>query len=107
DYPSKITNGKLRGKTIKQLLQQNAGQILGDAAGKYERFPLLLKFLDCKEGLSVQVHPSDSKKDYIPPGENGKTESWVVLETGKHATIYAGLKKGVTEKGIRRKLEKH
>jgi mannose-6-phosphate isomerase len=67
----------------------------------------LLKFLDCQQVLSVQVHPSDQLKKYIPQGENGKTEAWVVLETGKEAIIYAGLKPGTTEKKLRDKLTEH
>ncbi len=80
---------------------------MGGLAGKFMRFPLLLKFLDCKQVLSVQVHPSDQLKKYIPKGENGKTEAWVVLETGKDSIIYAGLKPGTTEEKIRAKLDKH
>jgi mannose-6-phosphate isomerase len=96
DHPSKVSNGPLEGKTIKQLLKSAAKELMGPLADKFDRFPLLLKFLDCKEVLSVQVHPSDLLKKYIPKGEHGKTESWVVLETGKEARIYAGLKNGTT-----------
>ena len=107
DHPSKVTNGKLKGQTISQLFAHSAEQLMGKLAGKFNRFPLLLKFLDCKQVLSVQVHPSDQLKKYIPKGENGKTEAWVVLETGKDSIIYAGLKPGITEEKIRAKLNKH
>ena len=53
---------------------------------------LLLKFLDVRDTLSVQVHPSDQQTQYVPAGETGKTEAWVVLEAGAKSRIYAGLK---------------
>jgi mannose-6-phosphate isomerase len=104
DHPSKVTNGKLKGQTITELFKHSPDELLGKLAGKFKRFPLLLKFLDCKQVLSVQVHPSDRLKKYIPKGENGKTEAWVVLKTSKEAIIYAGLKSGTTEKKLRDKL---
>ena len=57
---------------------------------------MLLKFLDARDKLSVQVHPKDGQKDYLPAGESGKTEAWVVLEAGPKSRIYAGLKPGTT-----------
>jgi mannose-6-phosphate isomerase len=107
DHPSKVSNGELKGQTINQLMAHSAEQLMGKYAPYFKRFPLLLKFLDCKEVLSVQVHPSDDLKAYIPAGETGKTEAWVVLETGKHAIVYAGLKPGSGEKMLRSALRKH
>ena len=107
DHPSKVINGALQGQTINQLIEHSAAGLLGPLAGKFKRFPLLLKFLDCQKVLSVQVHPADQLKNYIPKGENGKTEAWVVLETGKDALIYAGLKPGTTEENIRTDLDTH
>jgi mannose-6-phosphate isomerase len=57
---------------------------------------VLLKFLDVQKKLSVQVHPPDAFAELIPAGDTGKTESWVVLETGPKAQIYAGLDSGTT-----------
>ena len=71
----------------------------------YVRFPLLLKFLDCNEVLSVQVHPSDDQTAYIPKGDSGKTEAWVVLETNNDSRIYAGLKKGTTKESLVKSIE--
>ena len=107
DHPSKVTDGPLKGETINGLMATSAEGLLGKLAAKFERFPLLLKFLDCKEVLSVQVHPSDQLTEYIPKGESGKTEAWVVLETGKDAVIYAGLKPGTTEATLRTSLAGH
>jgi mannose-6-phosphate isomerase len=78
------------------LLEQSPERLLGKLAGRFLRFPLLLKFLDVSETLSVQVHPSDCQGELIPPGETGKTEAWVVLEAGRKSRIYKGLKPATT-----------
>jgi mannose-6-phosphate isomerase len=106
DHPSLVADGPLKGLTIKQLLDQWPEQIMGKSAGRFSRFPLLLKFLDVRGTLSVQVHPSDGQTEYIPAGESGKTEAWVVLETGPQSRIYAGLKPGTTAEGLRNAIDK-
>jgi mannose-6-phosphate isomerase len=100
EYPSRVAHGSLKGQTIGQVLEQFPEQAMGKFAGRFRRFPLLLKFLDAREMLSVQVHPG---------GEDGKTEAWVVLEAGIGSRIYAGLKHagvkpGVTKEALRRSL---
>jgi mannose-6-phosphate isomerase len=107
DHPSKVSEGPLKGQTISQLFEHAHVELMGAHAGHFKRFPLLLKFLDCQQVLSVQVHPADDMKKYIPAGESGKTEAWVVLEAGKDAKIYAGLKLGTTPEKLKASLEKH
>ena len=97
DHPSRVADGPLKGRTIAQLLEQFPEYVMGKLAGRFRRFPLLLKFLDAREMLSVQVHPADTHTDLLPAGETGKTEAWVVLEAGPESRIYAGLKPGTTE----------
>jgi mannose-6-phosphate isomerase len=104
DHLSKVATGPLEGLTIRQLLEQFPDQLLGKAAGRFRRFPLLLKFLDAHEKLSVQVHPDDGQRDYIPAGESGKTEAWVVLEAWPASRIYAGLTPGTTQDDLERAL---
>jgi mannose-6-phosphate isomerase len=104
DHASQVADGPLRGQTISQLLKQSPKQMLGKLAGRFRRFPLLLKFIDAHEMLSVQVHPSDAYKDLLPAGETGKTEAWVVLEAGTASRIYAGLKQGTTADDLRRAI---
>ncbi len=104
DHQSRIADGPLKGRTISQLLDQFPEQVMGKLAGRFRRFPLLLKFLDAREMLSVQVHPADTHAGLLPAGETGKTEAWVVLETGLKSLIYAGLKPGTTEAGLRKAL---
>ena len=78
--------------------------MLGKLADSFRRFPLLLKFLDVHEMLSVQVHPTKANTNLLPPGETPKTEAWVVLEAGTRSRIYAGLKPETTEADLRRAL---
>ena len=105
DHPSRVAEGPLKGRTIGQILQQWPEQLLGKLAGQFQRFPLLLKFLDVRDALSVQVHPSDRQTNFLPSGETGKTEAWVVLEDGPESRIYAGLKPGTTVNNLRHSLE--
>ncbi len=96
DHASRVARGPLKGRTIAQLMEQSREQLLGKLANRSRRFPLLPKFLDAREMLSVQVHPPDDRNDLLPPGETGKTEAWVVLEAGAKSRIYAGLKPRTT-----------
>jgi mannose-6-phosphate isomerase len=104
DHQSLVANGPLKDQAIGRLMEQYRTQLMGNLAPRFLRFPLLLKFLDAREMLSVQVHPSDVYPDLIPAGETSKTEAWVVIEAGKKSIIYAGLKHGTTADGLRRSL---
>ena len=104
DHLSRVAVGPLKGCTIRQLLEQASEQMMGQLAGRFRRFPVLLKFLDARDKLSVQVHPKDGQKEYIPAGENGKTEAWVVLEASPDSRVYAGLNSGCTRTGLERAL---
>ena len=97
DHPSCVADGPLKGQTIDQVLKQFPEQVMGKFAGRFRRFPLLLKFLDVREMLSVQVHPTDP--------ETAKTEAWVVLEAGTKSRIYAGLKPGASAAILRQALK--
>jgi mannose-6-phosphate isomerase len=104
DHTSHVVDGLLEGLTIRQLLERYPHHILGNAVGQSPRFPLLIKYLDAREMLSVQVHPADSNSKLLPREESGKTEAWVVLEAGTNSRIYAGLKPGATPEKMRRAL---
>ncbi len=105
DHASKVLEGELKGTTITKLMEDYRYEIMGKLGDHFEKFPLLLKFLDCNEVLSVQVHPSDDQKDIIPEGDTGKTEAWVVLETSDDSRIYAGLKKGTSKENLIESIE--
>jgi mannose-6-phosphate isomerase len=104
EHSSVVSNGPLKGKTIRQLLDHSRERLLGRLSGHLSRFPLLLKFLDVTKRLSVQVHPSDAHKELIPAGDTGKDEAWVVLSEGPDARIYAGLKAGSCEQSLRQAI---
>src|ERR1035441_6941527 len=100
---SVIANGPLAGKDLRWLMEQHPAEILGGAKPAGEgRFPLLCKILDARERLSLQVHP--------PPGKarelNGepKTEMWFIAEAAPAASLYVGLKHGVTRAEFERKI---
>ena len=104
DHASQVAEGPLKGQTIGQLLKQFPEQMLGKLAQRFQRFPLLWKFLDAREMLSVQVHPTKANTNLLPAGETAKSEAWVVLEAGAQSRIYAGLKAGTTDADLRRAL---
>jgi mannose-6-phosphate isomerase len=106
EHSSLVANGPLKGMSLGQLVDQWPKQLLGDRRGAFKRFPLLLKFLDVRAALSVQVHPSDRQTKYLPAGESGKTEAWVVLETGQDSLIYAGLTSHTTPGLLREAIAK-
>jgi mannose-6-phosphate isomerase len=92
DHASHVSNGSLKGQTLHQLMQRFPEELMGPWASRFSRFPLLLKFLDARKMLSVQVHPST--------GQDAKTEAWVVLEAGPDCKIFAGLKNGTTKANL-------
>jgi mannose-6-phosphate isomerase len=104
DHPSHVANGPLKGQTLGELMEQSQEQLMGRLMLRFKRFPLLLKFLDVSEMLSVQVHPGDEHPELIPAGESSKTEAWVVLEAQKGSRIYAGLQPGTTRADLRHAL---
>jgi mannose-6-phosphate isomerase len=105
EHASVVADGLLKGRTLEHLLEQGPEDFLGKLAAHYTRFPLLLKFLDVRKRLSLQVHPSDAAKELLPAGNTGKTEAWVVLEKGPKARIYAGLQPDVTPEVLRDAIE--
>ena len=91
---SVVSNGFLAGNNLEELIEVYMGDLVGELV--YEKFgkefPLLIKFIDAREDLSVQVHPDDTlalerHRAY------GKTEMWYIIETEKDSRIYSGFKK--------------
>jgi mannose-6-phosphate isomerase len=105
DHQSQIANGPLKGQTIGQVMKQFPESLMGKLSSRFTRFPLLLKFLDAHEMLSVQVHPSDAHPDLIQAGDTAKTEAWVVVEAEKGSQIYAGLKSSTTPGSLSESLK--
>lgn len=97
---STISTGVLRKKTIDHAVQLWGGDLLGSVRPTARgEFPLLIKFLDARENLSVQVHPSPAYAKANPTAHL-KTEAWYILEAEPGAVIYKGLKPGVTRESF-------
>ena len=106
DHPSHrsvVASGPHRGKTIRQLMEDAPHDLLGRDAPTFA-FPWLLKYLDARDWLSVQVHPDDDRAKRLWPGEGGKTEAWFVLDAEPTSRVYAGLLPGVNETDLRAAL---
>jgi mannose-6-phosphate isomerase len=98
-----ITNGKIAGKSLRWLMENHARELLGDAKPASEnRFPLLIKILDAREKLSLQVHPPAGKAAELK-GEP-KTEMWFITAAAPDASLYVGLKNGVTRAEFEKKI---
>ena len=94
DQVSVVEEGSLAGATLRDLVRSRGDELLGQALGPRDQFPLLVKFIDAHQDLSVQVHPDDETGRRLA-NDNGKTETWVILDTEPGSLIYAGLKQGV------------
>jgi len=99
-----VSTGPLAGWPLSRLVEQQNLPLLGRATG-HKQFPLLIKYLDAHDTLSVQVHPDDEFARQFDPTENGKTEAWVIIDAAPDSRLYVGLKDGVTEQDLRAALE--
>jgi len=100
---SVIANGPLAGKDLRWLMEQHAAEILGEAQpAAAGRFPLLCKILDARDKLSLQVHPPASQAAALK-GEP-KTEMWYIADAAPGASLYVGLKRGVTRAEFEQKI---
>ena len=101
-----VSEGEHQGKPLNQLVSEERERLLG--ADNYRRFgnefPLLIKFIDAKRDLSIQVHPNEEIAHKLGK-EHGKTEMWYVLESDKGAHLYNGLKKQITPEEYKHMVE--
>jgi len=101
---SVIANGPLTGKNLRWLMENHRAELLGNAKPANEnRFPLLIKILDAREKLSLQVHPPADKAAGL--GGEPKTEMWFIADAAPGAELYAGLKRGVTRVEFERRVQ--
>jgi mannose-6-phosphate isomerase len=91
---SVIANGTLAGRTLRWLMENHAGELLGPDRTGNRPFPLLVKILDAQEKLSLQVHPPAAKAQEL--GGEPKTEMWFIADAAPGADLFVGLKRGVT-----------
>jgi len=98
DDKSVIANGELAGQTLAAAIEKYPKEITGDENFPLP-FPLLIKFLDAEDVLSVQVHPDRQTCERMGQGEP-KTECWYIISAEENAVIYKGLKKGVSKENL-------
>ena len=103
--PSVIANGTWAGYPLSEVIAKMPEAILGKAVAKkyHNQMPLLVKFIDTKADLSVQVHPDDAMAQREHNG-SGKTEMWYVVDADKDAYIYAGFKEELTPEEYARRV---
>ena len=106
DKESTVANGSLRGATLSQLTYECGSKLLGqkvvDMYG--EQFPLLIKFIDARDDLSIQVHPNDELA-MQRHGSLGKTEMWFVIDAEPGAKLYSGFNQAITKYEYQKRVE--
>lgn len=104
DGESVVSEGEFAGKTLSELIDILGDDILGNNAKAFDFFPILIKLIDAKEPLSVQVHPSD---EYALKNENqfGKTEMWYVVDCDEGSCLYYGFQKDITKDEFAKRIE--
>ncbi len=102
---SRVADGPLAGRTLRDLVHRHGDDLFGPAVGHREQFPLLVKFIDAQQDLSVQVHPDDDRGRRLA-NDNGKTETWVIVHAEPGSKIYAGLRPGTTRAELAAAIER-
>lgn len=104
DGPSTVASGDFTGKTLAEVLKEHP-EYLGTHPGTNGELPILIKFIDAKKDLSVQVHPTDEYAREHENGQLGKTEMWYVLDAARNAKLVYGLHHDTDKKLLRRSIE--
>lgn len=104
DGTSVVENGSLAGQTLTKALSLWGSKALGKKAAEFEYFPLLIKFIDAKQSLSVQVHP-DNEYAMRVEGEYGKTEMWYVVDCEEGAELIYGFKDKISSEEFARRIK--
>lgn len=102
---SVISNGPLAGRLLTDVIAEAPAEILGESvAKKYDgKLPLLVKFIDAKRDLSIQVHPNDEMAQRMH-GKMGKSEMWYVIDAEPGSYLYAGFKEQITPYEYRKRV---
>lgn len=103
DGQSVIENGEFAGKTLSEYIEAKGKGVLGSNCGRFEYFPILIKLIDAKDNLSVQVHPSN---DYAlrVEGEYGKTEMWYIVDCAEGAELLYGFKHEISKEEFEERI---
>ena len=100
---SVIVNGEAAGQTLSDWLAGQDRSVLGKNAERFEKFPLLIKLIDAKGDLSVQVHP-DNEYALRVEGEPGKTEMWYIVDCEPGASLLYGFKEQISREEFKRRI---
>lgn len=105
DGDNVIVNGEFEGESFTKFVKEHK-ELLGRKGEKYKEFPLLIKFIDARSDLSVQVHPDD---EYAKKHENsyGKTEAWYILDCDEGAQLIYGFNKEITREEFKKSIEEN
>lgn len=101
---SRISGGEFDGMTFSEYLEKAGENALGSHGKAFANFPVLIKFIDAKDPLSIQVHPSDEYALRVE-GEYGKTEMWYVMDCEPGAFLYFGVNREITKEECRQRIE--
>ena len=94
---TRVTGGPLEGSVLADLIERHGAELLGSVGPTYDgRFPLLVKFLDAAEHLSVQVHPPDEIAE-LDPAFRAKTESWYVMDADPGSTLWFDIRTDIDD----------
>ncbi len=101
-----VANGDLAGSSLQDLIDANAKAILGNSVVERfgNEFPILIKFIDAKQDLSIQLHPNDELAK-ARHNSFGKTEMWYIMDADADADLIVGFNKNVTKKEYQRSIE--
>lgn len=99
-----VENGEFKGKTLSQVIDEKGKEILGTRGIKFDFFPILIKLIDAKNDLSVQVHPDNDYAMRVE-GEYGKTECWYILDCDEGAQLIYGFKKKISSEEFKERIE--
>lgn len=104
---SLVASGPFKGKPLTEVLLKHPEYIGTHPIAEPGQIPVLIKFIDAKQDLSIQVHPTDEFAFKNENGQRGKTEMWYVVDAAKDATITYGFRHGISEKALCAALEKN
>ena len=104
DGPSYVANGEYAGETLSEYILMEGKKVTGTHSRHYSQFPLLIKFIDAKDDLSIQVHPDD---EYAMKneGQYGKTEMWYIVDCEDGASLYYGFSREVSKEEFEKRIK--
>lgn len=103
DGPSLIASGRYRGRLLSEVLKEHP-EFMGTHPKTGGELPILIKLIDAKKDLSIQVHPDDEYAFWHEQGQQGKTEMWYVLEADRGAKLIYGFHHDISRETLRRSL---